>query len=131
MPWISISRERSPQRFKEKVEGLLERLDTAEGQEQMCRTFCGTADRSTFGEEAPTEEVWAELIDSSRSALSWFARYFLDSDVYNAAKHGLGVYPGALLSRQLEVDSPCNTGGAASRRGDGADEVLPLTWLRC
>lgn len=102
-PWISISRERSPQRFKEKVESLPERLDTAEGQEQMCLTFFGAADRSTFGDEAPTEEVWAELLDSSRSWLSWFARYFLDSDVYNAAKHGLGVYP-QRIALKVEID---------------------------
>lgn len=102
-PWISISRERSPQRFKQKVEELLKRLDTAEGQEQMCLAFFGTADRSTFGEEAPTEETWEELIDSSRLWLSWFARYFLDSDVYNAAKHGLGVYP-QRIALKVEID---------------------------
>lgn len=102
-PWIALSRERSPRRFKRKVQSLLERLDTLEGRRQMCLAFFGTADRLTFGEEAPSEDVWRDLVDTSRMWLSWFARYILDSDVYNAAKHGLGVYP-QRIALKVEID---------------------------
>lgn len=110
-PWVAISRERSPRRFKRKVESLLERLNTPEGREQMCQTFFGTTDRSTFGDEAPTEETWEKLADSSRLWLSWFARYILDSDVYNAAKHGLGVYP-QRIALKVEIDGQALLNGS-------------------
>jgi hypothetical protein len=92
-PWISLSRERSPRRFKNKVLGLVERLQTPEGEESLAQVLLGNTDRTVFGNSAPSDEEWTELIDNTRLWLSWFARYMLDGDVYNAAKHGLGVYP--------------------------------------
>jgi hypothetical protein len=92
-PWISMSRERSPRRFKNKVSGLVGRLQTPEGEEGLARVLLGTTDRTVFGDSAPSDEEWTELIDNTRLWLSWFALYMLDGDVYNAAKHGLGVYP--------------------------------------
>lgn len=110
-PWISMSRERSPRRFKNKVGNLLERLQTPDGCKRMAVVFFGTADRLTFGQDGPSEDKWMKLIDSTRTWLSWFGRYILDGDVYNAAKHGLGVYP-QRVSLTVEVDGEQFLGGA-------------------
>lgn len=91
-PWISISRERSPRRFKKRVSGLLDRLHTPEGEDGLVRLLLGPADRAAFSNPSFSEREWRELIDNSRLWLSWFARYILDGDVYNAAKHGLAVH---------------------------------------
>lgn len=101
-PWISVSRERSPRRFKKKVAGLLDGLQNPKGRERLCQVFFGTTDRSTFGEDL-SEERWEELIESSHLWLCWFARYILDGDVYNAAKHGLGVHP-RRVALKVEID---------------------------
>src|SRR5690348_6121498 len=90
-PWISLSRERSPRRFKRKVENLLNNLSNEDERDRMAVVFFGTTDRLTFGDDAPDQETWTSLLESSSSWLSWFGRYILDGDVYNAAKHGLGV----------------------------------------
>jgi hypothetical protein len=110
-PWISLSRERSPRRFKKKAAALLDRLETVEGQELLTRAFFGTTDRSTIGGEAVSEEMWTELVDSCRLWLSWFARYILDGDVYNAAKHGLGVHP-QRIALTVEIDGEAFIGGS-------------------
>ncbi|MGH2938777.1 MAG: hypothetical protein ACRDPE_11740 [Solirubrobacterales bacterium] len=102
-PWLAMSRERSPRRFKRKVESLVERLGPDGDMQKMSWVFFGAADHRTFGDEALTDELWAELVESSRSWLSWFASYMLDADVYNAAKHGLGVYP-QRMALSVEVD---------------------------
>jgi hypothetical protein len=78
----------------------------------MSRVFFGTTDRSTFGEKAPSEKTWGELIDNSRVWLCWFARYMLDGDVYNAAKHGLGVQPRrSALSVEIDGENFLNGSG--------------------
>jgi hypothetical protein len=137
-PWISLSRERSPQRFKSKVSSLLERLQSVEGEERLSRVFFGTTDRSTFGEESPSEETWTELINSSRQWLSWFARYMLDGDVYNAAKHGLGVYP-QRIALKVEIDGlsfidgsgPCLEFLQSVRKEDGSRQWQRTTkWVQ-
>jgi hypothetical protein len=71
---------------------LPDRLQTSEGEDKLARVLLGSNDRTFFDEPGFSAEEWKELVDSSRIWLSWFARYMLDSDVYNAAKHGLGVY---------------------------------------
>lgn len=102
-PWISLSRERSPRRFKNKVSGLVERLQTPAGEEDLARVLLGATDRTVFGDGGPSAEEWTELIDNSRLWLTWFARYMLDGDVYNAAKHGLGVHP-KRTGMKVEID---------------------------
>lgn len=102
-PWISLSRERSPRRFKRKVENLLQDLRNEDERDRMAVVFFGTTDRLTFGDSAPDEETWRALLDSSSSWLLWFGRYILDGDVYNAAKHGLGVHP-QRVSLSVEID---------------------------
>jgi hypothetical protein len=67
-------------------------LQTPEGEDRLAHVLLGSDDRTFFGEAGPSAEEWSELLDSTRTWLSWFARYMLDGDVYNAAKHGLGVY---------------------------------------
>jgi hypothetical protein len=124
-PWISVSRERSPRRFKKKVADLLEGLQGAEERERLSKVFFGTTDRTTFG-EALSEENWEELVESSRLWLGWFARYMLDGDVYNAAKHGLGVHP-RRVALKVEIDGhkfldgsgPCLEYLHSSRDEDG------------
>ena len=102
-PWISLSRERSPRRFKNKVSGLVKRLQTPEGEEGLARVLLGNTDRTVFGDSGPSGEEWTELIDNTRLWLSWFAGYMLDGDVYNAAKHGLGVSP-SRTGVKVEID---------------------------
>ncbi|HYH54570.1 MAG TPA: hypothetical protein VD761_10620 [Solirubrobacterales bacterium] len=137
-PWIAMSRERSPRRFKAKTKNLLERLDSPSGRDQMAAVFFNTTDRLAFGDKAPDEKVWGELLDSTKAWLSWFGTYILDGDVYNAAKHGLGVHP-QRLSLSVEIDGKPFIGGSgpcleylqSSRTDDGDRQWRKTTkWVQ-
>jgi hypothetical protein len=125
-PWLSVSRERSPRRFKTKVSALGERVKTPGGEKDLARVFFGAPDHAGFGDADLPEEKWAELVENSRVWLTWFAGYMLDGDVYNAAKHGLAVYS-RRSAVKVEVDGkpfmegsgPCLEFLRSVRREDG------------
>lgn len=64
-PWISTSRERRPRRVKNKVSGLLDRLQTSEGEDKLARVLIGSDDRTFFDDPGFSAEEWKELVDST------------------------------------------------------------------
>lgn len=137
-PWIAVSRERSPRRFKRKIQNLLERLNTSAGKDAMASVLFGTADRTTFGTKAPSEDQWNGLVNSSADWLAWFGRYILDGDVYNAAKHGLGVSP-QNIGLKIEIDGleflngsgPCLEYLHSVPSEEGKQWKRTTKWLQC
>jgi hypothetical protein len=87
-----MARERDFRRFKKKVNDLRDGLSSSERRDKMSEVFFGSSDREALN-PAPDADQWQGLLDNSVDWLKYFAQYFLDGNVYNAAKHGLGVWP--------------------------------------
>ena len=89
-PWIAIASERW--NFKKKVRNLRENLSTPAYRDRAATVFFGSSNWEDLS-PAVSEDEWNHHLDLSIQWLSWFAAYILDGEVYNAAKHGLGVQP--------------------------------------
>lgn len=94
-PWLEIAETRSFREFKKAVRGLASDLDGGRERSGLMRTFFIHDDPDAFQTEPRlTQEQWDERQRNISSWLAWFASYFLDANVYNAAKHGLAVIAG-------------------------------------
>lgn len=137
-PWLSMARERSFRRFKKKVADLLDNLSSPQGRDEMSEVFFGTLDRKTLN-PVPDEDKWNSLVENAADWLSWFGKYILDGNVYNAAKHGLGVRPQNSALR-VEIDGladflngsgPCLEYLHTGRNSEGRNQWRRTTkWIK-
>lgn len=88
-----MARLRNFRRFRALVEELVVDLREEPRREEMRKVFYGCAAREEVT-PPPPEELWdagsANLADFLRD----FCRRYLDTNLYNAAKHGLAIQPG-------------------------------------
>jgi hypothetical protein len=137
-PWIAITSERDFGRFKGKVSDLRQNLETPDYRDRAAKVFFGASDWKEL-RPAINEDEWTHHLENSIQWLSWFAAYMLDGYVYNAAKHGLGVWPqNSALS--VEIDGmpdflngsgPCLEYLHTSREADGRIKWRRTTkWVR-
>ena len=92
-PWLVLAGERSFAAFKEKVAQLGEELGDEQRKANVAAVFFGAADRTNL-QPTPSEDAWSAGLENLSTWLAWFAAHFLDSGVYNAAKHGLALQAG-------------------------------------
>jgi hypothetical protein len=104
-PWIVIAEERVFWKFRAAVNELRARVLSGDEEDRIHEVFHGTRNRLEIragSDPAPVEE-WDTAARNIGEFLTRFAAICLDSNAYNAAKHGLVVSAGA--SRfQVEVD---------------------------
>lgn len=87
-PWIEIGRIRTPKQFKDLVRRrFLGDMPNDERQDLVAAVFYGAPEPTNFPD-------WRKGASNIDDFLTYFARYFLDSDPYNALKLGLAVRPG-------------------------------------
>lgn len=103
-PWIEIAKERNFRRFRSEVEDLRHRIKAGEEGSRIHEVFHGTRDRLKIGSpDPPAAEDWEMASTNIGEFLIRFSDIYLDSNAYNAAKHGLVVAAGASRA-QVEVD---------------------------
>lgn len=103
-PWLAISSLRSFGKFKADVESLRESLPSPERMNDVLEVFCARSDRSNFDlsaeEMTQHEEGLAVAIrEAANAALG-------ESNVYNAAKHGLALIAGQSSVSFAPTDQP-------------------------
>lgn len=137
-PWIAIASERSFGRFKGKVSDLQQNLRTPDYRDRAATVFLGSSDWKEL-RPAISGDEWGHHLENSIQWLSWFATYILDGNVYNAAKHGLGVWPqNSALKVEIDgVSDFLNGSGTCleylhtSRENDGRTKWRRTTkWVR-
>jgi hypothetical protein len=101
-PWIVLASEQNFARFKRKVADLKSRLADGDGADQIHLVFHGSPELEGLTPH-PDPELWQAAEDNIRAYLIRLATTFLDSDSYNAAKHGLAVSAG-MAQVDVEVD---------------------------
>ena len=110
-PWLAIATLRSFSKFKQQVESLRIDLPTSQRQNDLLEVFSARSDPSSFQESA--EEV-ASHRDGLVIALREAANTFLgDSNIYNAAKHGLALLAGESQLSFRSTTDPSSTFNAA------------------
>lgn len=77
----------------------------------MAAVFFGARDRTSL-RPSPAESDWNAGRLNVATWLAWYGAHFLDSGVYNAAKHGLAVQAGN-ASFQLGDDNLISRSGEA------------------
>ena len=92
-PWLVLAGDRSFAAFKGKVSQLGEELGDEQRKANVAAVFFGASDRTNL-QPTPSEDEWNAGLDNLSAWLAWFAAHFLDSGVYNAAKHGLALQAG-------------------------------------
>jgi hypothetical protein len=92
-PWLEMARVRSPGDFKKRVEKRFCRDESDAHHSSLAPVFFGGDQREKLTPTPPADE-WDQGIANVESFLRYFARHFLDADVYNALKHGLAVQAG-------------------------------------
>lgn len=93
-PWLELGRVRSPSKFKSNVEKLLIDLEDGSEDERIQSVFYGQSNRMALEPEID-EESWYKTTVNLNKYLTYFAETALDSNVYNAAKHGLALVAGS------------------------------------
>ncbi|RHW23298.1 hypothetical protein D0Z08_30635 [Nocardioides immobilis] len=89
-PWLAVARLRIPSHFKKKVEAFLVDRRSAESAASLMNAFVG---HPTPGED---DEKWTAIKDGLVLLMAHLGRRLLDEGpLYNSAKHGLSVLPGA------------------------------------
>jgi hypothetical protein len=81
-PWLAIARQRSPKEFKKLIRRRFQNPDAKAVRQDM---------RVLFGVHPEDAVVADDRLDECARYLSYFASIFLDSDAYNAAKHGFAL----------------------------------------
>jgi hypothetical protein len=92
-PWIVLASEYRFARFKQKIAELKTSLSPGEAADQIHFVFHGSVTPDGL-QPRPDRSVWNGAVDNIRAYLIRLAEIFLDSDSYNAAKHGLAVSAG-------------------------------------
>lgn len=92
-PWLVLAGERSFAQFKEKVAKLGIELGGEERKINVAAVFFGASNRTSI-QPTPPEDEWKAGLGNLSTWLAWFAEHFLDSGVYNVAKHGLALQAG-------------------------------------
>lgn len=102
-PWLETARLRSFSLFKRKVTELLESLATPDVQASIMQVFTGRGDVAQRP-NAISEEAWFAQREGLVDLLAATGRVLLgDSNLYNAAKHGLAVFPAEI---GISIGSP-------------------------
>lgn len=103
-PWLEIARVRSAGQFKRMVrDRFVGELSREERRRRVGEVFFGSAERTAI-KPNPSPEHWENGLDNIEAFLTHYARHFLDSDIYNALKHGLAVRPGPAAMQLDEGD---------------------------
>lgn len=98
-PWLELAGVRTPGQLKEMLEDrFLGDLTVRERRARVASVFFGVDSRRRLS-PTPPEDDWKMGLDNIESFLTYFARHFLDADIYNALKHGLAVRPGDSATR--------------------------------
>lgn len=149
-PWLELSRERDFKKFKKEVSKLRSKLTSTEEHDRIHQVFHVNSERSAI-RPTPDAERWEQAAENIASFLDFYAKHFLDSASYNAAKHGLAVTAGeqglelgdgeggSLLARRgpaieyLMVDSHSGDRPRWSREVKWivAKRAIPLIYLGC
>jgi hypothetical protein len=99
-PWLALSRERTPARFKAMVErrfGLDSDPADPDQLRALAQVFHLTDQPQTLTGAAVPIDLWDQSLANIEGYLRGFARQFLTgAPLYNAAKHGLAVLPGEM-----------------------------------
>lgn len=91
-PWLDLASERTPGKFKRRVEEEIIGLPLLELQEPVLFVFLGDAQ---LRPKALPVEAWQRGIANLIAFLRSFAsRWLEDAPLYNSLKHGLSVVPG-------------------------------------
>lgn len=90
-PWLAVARLRIPSHFKKHVEGFLAKRRRPETQEMLTWVFYGRR-----GPENADDALWPHAKDGLVRLISVLgARLLAHAPLYNSAKHGLSLVPGA------------------------------------
>jgi len=110
-PWLEMARVRTPGKFKDLVERDVLGVSAEDLRDGVGFVLFGSADRMSWN-KPPSETEWEGLRSNIGRYLRRYARGFLAADLYNAAKHGLAIQPGA-SAQQLMIG-----------QGENAEEVF-------
>lgn len=93
-PWLTLSRTKSFRAFKGDVRTrFVSRTKQDSDLETISQVFYGTALSKPFSEATSIDE-YIDVCDNVEELLRILAGVFLDSDSYNAAKHGFAIKAG-------------------------------------
>jgi hypothetical protein len=87
-PWIELASIRDFRRFKQGVKNLVAGLHDGSCVDTASEVLLGRTEAASMD-----QDEWDALAANNAEWLAWLGEYFLNSDAYNAAKHGLGVLP--------------------------------------
>ena len=109
-PWLEISNLRNFRKFKKQVRKLLDNeLDNIS--EKIAQVFLGFAQYTGNEVIDLSHEQWKDGVNNIHQHLIHFASDLLNSDEYNAFKHGLAVFHGI---GKFQI----NDGSVVGRQGD-------------
>lgn len=98
-PWLAMARVRNFGKFKKMVEKRFKSDGPwSDRRALLAPVFFGAKDRTAV-EPTPSAEVWESGLENIEAFLAYYARHFLESDGYNAFKHGLAVRPGEQMTQ--------------------------------
>ncbi len=93
-PALELARVRGPAKFRRMVtERFLDtKYEDYAFREPVSKVFQLVAD-PTYLQPVPDRDMWWASVDNIEHFLRYFARQFLDSGLYNSAKHGMALTP--------------------------------------
>lgn len=131
-PWLEVARLRYPSHFKEGVQTFLLGADTARTARMLMNVFVGApvagADR----------EKWSAIKDGLVMLMKYLGRRLLDEGpLYNSAKHGLAVLPGAAAMSfgdqdtafPIRADGPSITYLTLTEQAEGKRWSQDTVWI--